>query len=164
MSQANLGAAMAERGHKWSQATVWAVESGKRPMRMAEAIDLAEILEIPVDSFAVQDEYGKAMFALGAETARVHLSGLAIGNAVLEYEDRQEKLRRLLDEVPSPPPGTPRAVLERHISNLSTARYEASVPYQWHADDAFTPEDEERSYDPAIDGKGWRRGVDPEAS
>ena len=35
MSQAALAAAMAERGHKWSQATVWSVEQGKRPIRLA---------------------------------------------------------------------------------------------------------------------------------
>lgn len=163
-SQANIAAAMAGRGHKWSQATVWAVESGKRPMRMSEAIDLAEILEIPVDSFAMQDEYSKAMYALGAATVRVHLSGVAIGNAVLEYVDRQEKLQALLDATPSPPPGTPPALLERHLENLSLSRHEASVPYQWHADEAFTPDDEDRPYDPEVDGKGWRSGVDPEAS
>ena len=158
MSQAALAAAMAERGHKWSQATVWSVETGKRPMRMSEAIDLAEILETPVDSFAIQDEYGKAMFELGSATARVHFSGLAIGNAVLEYVDRQEKLRALVDAVPSPPAGSPASLLERHIENLAVARHEASVPYQWHAENAFTPDDEDRPYDPKVDGKGWGRG------
>ena len=158
LSQAALGEAMLKRGHKWSQATVWAVESGKRPMRMSEAIDIAEILEIPVDSFALQDEYSKAMFELGSATARVHLSGVAIGNAVLEYVDRQEKLRALVDAVPSPPAGSPASLLERHIENLAVARHEASVPYQWHADEAFTPDDEDRPCDPKVDGKGWRSG------
>jgi hypothetical protein len=31
-------------GHQWSQATVWSVEKGKRPLRLTEAQDLAQIL------------------------------------------------------------------------------------------------------------------------
>lgn len=44
MSQQALADRMRERGWKWSQATVWAVEKGERPLRLAEAMDLAQIL------------------------------------------------------------------------------------------------------------------------
>jgi hypothetical protein len=37
---------MRERGWKWSQATVWSVEKGERPLRLSEATDLAEVLGI----------------------------------------------------------------------------------------------------------------------
>ncbi|GAB4095607.1 hypothetical protein GCM10028787_10820 [Brachybacterium horti] len=59
MSQAALAAAMAERGHKWSQATVWSVEQGRRPMRLTEAGDVADILEVRVADLLKQDDYDR---------------------------------------------------------------------------------------------------------
>lgn len=44
LSQADLGSQMAERGHPWRQQTVAKVESGERPVRVGEAITLAELL------------------------------------------------------------------------------------------------------------------------
>lgn len=42
---------MKDLGWKWSQATVWSIEKGERPLRVAEAQDLIEILNIPsIDS------------------------------------------------------------------------------------------------------------------
>lgn len=46
MSQKALGDAMRERGHKWSQATVWAVEKGDRPLKLTEAKDLCDVLGV----------------------------------------------------------------------------------------------------------------------
>lgn len=44
-SQQAVADAMRARGHeKWSQSTVWAVEKGTRPLRLAEAQDLASVL------------------------------------------------------------------------------------------------------------------------
>jgi hypothetical protein len=48
-SQAALASSMRERGHKWSQATVWSVEKGDRPLRVVEALDLASIFNEPID-------------------------------------------------------------------------------------------------------------------
>jgi transcriptional regulator with XRE-family HTH domain len=44
MSQKELAARMKERGWKWSQATVWSVEKGERPLRLAEAEDIKAVL------------------------------------------------------------------------------------------------------------------------
>lgn len=44
MSQQALADAMRELGHKWSQATVWSVERGNRPLRLVEANDLRTVL------------------------------------------------------------------------------------------------------------------------
>jgi CRISPR/Cas system-associated exonuclease Cas4 (RecB family) len=38
---------MRKRGWRWSQATVWSVEKGERPLRLAEAEDLAAVLGTP---------------------------------------------------------------------------------------------------------------------
>ena len=45
-SQQSVADAMRHRGWRWSQATVWSVETGRRPLRLAEARDLAEILGV----------------------------------------------------------------------------------------------------------------------
>ena len=52
LSQAKLAKAMHEAGFKWSQATVWSVESGERPVRLVEAIALASILHAPLEELA----------------------------------------------------------------------------------------------------------------
>lgn len=43
-TQQAVADAMRQRGWKWSQATVWSVEKGERPLRLAEADDLAAVL------------------------------------------------------------------------------------------------------------------------
>lgn len=50
-SQKEIAALMREKGWKWSQATVWSIEKGERPLRLAEANDLSEILRKSVSSF-----------------------------------------------------------------------------------------------------------------
>ena len=56
LSQSELAEEMRAKGHKWRQATVWAVESGIQPLRVSEAGDLAEILSIDFTAFEpVQD-------------------------------------------------------------------------------------------------------------
>ncbi|WP_228266658.1 hypothetical protein [Ornithinimicrobium ciconiae] len=57
MSQQALAEVMRDRGHKWSQATVWSVEKGERPLRLMEAKDLADIFGSSVVSlFAPSEE------------------------------------------------------------------------------------------------------------
>lgn len=45
-SQKEIAEAMTELGWKWSQTTVWSVEQGKRPLRLAEAEDLVRVLAL----------------------------------------------------------------------------------------------------------------------
>lgn len=42
LSQQELADKMRAAGFKWSQATVWSVESGERPLRISEAIAVAQ--------------------------------------------------------------------------------------------------------------------------
>ena len=51
MSQADLARAMTERGKPWHQQTVAETEAGKRPLRLGEVVDLAEILRTTVAAF-----------------------------------------------------------------------------------------------------------------
>lgn len=46
MTQQAVAVAMRERGWKWSQATMWSIEKGDRPLRLAEADDLAGVLGV----------------------------------------------------------------------------------------------------------------------
>lgn len=76
---------MRSLGYKWSQATVWSVEKGERPMRLTESIDIAQILGVDVlDMISTPSE---ALF-------RVALSKIAdarerLENAAMEYEQYQ---------------------------------------------------------------------------
>ncbi|WP_272950274.1 excisionase family DNA-binding protein [Nocardioides cynanchi] len=53
-TQQAVADAMRERGWKWSQATVWSVEKGERPLRLAEAEDLAEVFGVPMQRLTAQ--------------------------------------------------------------------------------------------------------------
>lgn len=44
MTQKALADLMREKGHKWSQATVWAAEKGDRAIKLTEAHDLSTVL------------------------------------------------------------------------------------------------------------------------
>lgn len=45
-SQKDLADAMRKKGFRWSQATVWAVEKGERPLRLTEADALGQVFGI----------------------------------------------------------------------------------------------------------------------
>lgn len=56
MPQQELARQVRERsGHKWSQATVWSIEKGERPLRFSEAIALAEVLNCKLDDLMARD-------------------------------------------------------------------------------------------------------------
>lgn len=48
-SQQSIADGMRELGYDWSQATVWSVEKGKRPIRLTEAESLASLLMVSVE-------------------------------------------------------------------------------------------------------------------
>lgn len=103
MSQAALGEAMAKRGHKWSQATVWSVESGKRPIRLAEAADVADALGKSVQDLLAETEndrlasdYAQKLSDVEAATANL----IDAGKALQDLQADLLKLSRLVRDVP----------------------------------------------------------------
>jgi hypothetical protein len=68
---------MRERGWKWSQATVWSVEKGERPLRLAEAGDLAEVLGADSASDLLLDETEREIerYARWADRERRRIEG-----------------------------------------------------------------------------------------
>ncbi|MEU0575239.1 helix-turn-helix domain-containing protein [Dermacoccus nishinomiyaensis] len=96
-SQQWLAGAMKERGHRWSQSTVWSVEKGDRPMRLTEALDVAEVLEASLASLTLEAGLGgwtgkMVTLVEGLQTARRHLQ-----EAAESYDLARWKLARHLD-------------------------------------------------------------------
>lgn len=52
MSQPELARRMVERGWPWHQSTVYRTESGRQPLKLGEAVDLAQILGVSMDRLA----------------------------------------------------------------------------------------------------------------
>lgn len=63
---------MRERGWKWNQTTVWSVEGDRRPLRLAEAIDLASLLGVAIDELLV-DPLTSLLSTREAELERAEL-------------------------------------------------------------------------------------------
>ena len=89
-TQQDVADEMRQRGWRWSQATVWSVEKGDRPLRLAEAEDLAAVLgTVSVHSFLTEP--------VGAHiqqgVRRVTNAYRAIVESVWECLDAQDALR-----------------------------------------------------------------------
>ena len=59
-SQQAIADAMRERGWKWSQATMWSIERGDRPVRLVEAADLAVVLQISIEDLLARPSVAQA--------------------------------------------------------------------------------------------------------
>lgn len=75
MSQQQLADRMRQYGWKWSQATVWAVEKGDRPLRLFEAKDVAAILGVQLgdlmDSGDAADRLRKKLALVESQIDRI---------------------------------------------------------------------------------------------
>lgn len=79
---------MREKGWKWAQATVWNVEKGERPLRLAEAEDLADILAVRVERMTYSDMRLNVSIALD----KVAGTYQALGDATLAFLKAQNGL------------------------------------------------------------------------
>jgi len=82
LSQGELALRMADWGFGFSQATVWKVEQGRRPVRVSEAAALADVLGLP-SWVALTAAPGSA----GARRAGLELAGRRAGEAHERVED-----------------------------------------------------------------------------
>jgi len=93
-TQKELAEAMRERGFKWSQSTVWSVESGERSLKFVEAVALAQILPTQMEYLA--REQGFAIVQTWArQVGRDHA---ALISAVLAYNESMSNLAVAGDE------------------------------------------------------------------
>ena len=71
-SQTELAQRMGDRGFPFHQATVYKLEDGQRPTRLAEAVALAEVLEVPLTNLIGPDAPERvARFELARAARRV---------------------------------------------------------------------------------------------
>jgi transcriptional regulator with XRE-family HTH domain len=95
MSQKDLASAMKAKGWKWSQSTVWNIERGERPLRLAEAEDLSLVLQVyGASEFTRADEHARAMSWLHEVNARSE----ALREAIREHYQAQFQLAVAADE------------------------------------------------------------------
>ncbi len=80
-TQQAVAASMRERGWKWSQATVWSVEKGDRPLRLAEASDLAGVFGCAILMLLQPPETLSAVVMLEQATFRVRKDFYAVFSA-----------------------------------------------------------------------------------
>lgn len=98
---------MRQRGHRWSQATVWAVEKGERQLRLTEAEDLGEILPGPITSetwTAAPRSVAELFDSMQPQMLWHHATGLAVeverlaqrlGEAMAALEEVQARVNIL---------------------------------------------------------------------
>lgn len=93
MSQKDVATAMRDRGWKWSQATVWSVERGDRPLRLAEAQDLAAILRRPMQAFL----YSETEQKIANADRRLREARTELEEALSSLQGARIQMARLLD-------------------------------------------------------------------
>lgn len=97
MSQKDLALLMRERGFKWSQATVWSVEKGERPLRLVESEAIANCFGVHTGHLTGQEPQTYAMsLARAARQADGELR-----KAITDYDDVRFQLAIALDRVPA---------------------------------------------------------------
>lgn len=87
LTQTELAARLTDEGHPFAQQTVLKVERGTRPLKLDEAVDLANILDVTVGDLIFSRADGDALAEMmRAETMRRH--------AERELEEAQDELAR----------------------------------------------------------------------
>lgn len=94
MSQQDLAETMRKEGFKWSQATVWSVEKGERPLRLSEAIALTRVLKRGLAHFLTVNEAEAELKEAVWATQR---AGSAVASKVDEFLEAKANLRHALE-------------------------------------------------------------------
>lgn len=90
LSQEELAQQMAGRGFGFSQATIWKIESGQRPVRASELIALADCLGvIPVTALTDQPDATLHAIRLDLANSRAYDTYHALKEAAAAYLDAQ---------------------------------------------------------------------------
>lgn len=98
-TQQDIAEAMREAGYKWSQATVWSVEKGERPIRLSEAESLAGILKCSIDRMLLPDQDAELVSRLWKYEHDLVIAEQALAQSVRDYEDRKWALKFVADEM-----------------------------------------------------------------
>ncbi|MEV0951715.1 helix-turn-helix transcriptional regulator [Promicromonospora sp. NPDC050249] len=96
-SQKALADWMRMRGWKWSQATVWSIEKGERPLKFVEAVDLAEALDIRIEDLLQEPELATATRDVSARTRQTLALAEHATEALIEFERERRNLDDAID-------------------------------------------------------------------
>lgn len=120
LSQKALAEKMRERGWKWSQATVWSVEQGERPLRLAESVDLAEILEAELTDL-VESTPPLSKLARAIEDQLGQHSGLfwRIRAEIISHYDQQRELAWQVERLSQDADGEEVELVDEGIESLA---------------------------------------------
>lgn len=99
MSQKALADAMRDAGYKWSQSTVWSVEQGTRPLKLAEASVLAGVLDTQVEFLLSPSSFRSLV--QGSERAANELKEAEqrMDEATDDYIEKWDRVRTMSREV-----------------------------------------------------------------
>ena len=93
ISQDELAQRMADRGFGFSQATIWKIESGQRPVRASELVALADSLGImTATSLTHQPDAARHQVQLDQANRKAHHAYQALKEAAVGYLDAQVEL------------------------------------------------------------------------
>lgn len=110
MSQQALADKMRAAGFDWAQATVWSVEKGKRPVRLAEAEALVDIFGVELSDLL---NFASTYVLSGAITQLVSLE-VELEAIASRYEQQLREAVRLADVLVSD--GVPEGEVEDQLS------------------------------------------------
>ncbi|WP_125778115.1 helix-turn-helix domain-containing protein [Antribacter gilvus] len=96
-SQQTIADRMRRRGWRWSQATMWAVERGDRPVRLVEAVDLAEILRVSLHDLLSRPSMAHASHDALSAAGKVRKAHHDAVTAIHHLEMARDELRAALD-------------------------------------------------------------------
>lgn len=97
-SQTELAKLMRDRGWKWTQPTVVAVENGERPLKIGEVMDIAELLNRHVTDLLANSDIAAEVL----ELARSAVNADANLRAAMEtYDEIRFSIAVTLDRVPA---------------------------------------------------------------
>ena len=97
-SQKEIASLMQARGWKWSQATVWAIEKAERPIRLAEAVDLEEILGLFPNLTQLVESPKRV--TIESEIRALSDAEERLEQAALDYERERYELAIKADQLP----------------------------------------------------------------
>lgn len=95
LSQEALAAAMAGRGYRWHQATVYKVESGERRIQLGEATAVAAVLGVPLDKMIEPTEDVVAVSEIRKTWNEFVTSGERLEKVLEAHDAIRRELERL---------------------------------------------------------------------
>jgi transcriptional regulator with XRE-family HTH domain len=134
-SQEDLAGLLAEAGFPFSQATIWKIENGQRPVKAAELAALADALEIRgAMSLTLRPDTARHLIDLQDATAHASATWHRIKDAATDYLEAQ--LNLLIAAYEAREAGL--SVTELHTSWLTVIPEEAVIQARVDSDDEET--------------------------